>query len=284
MKPEEILRPGQTVRFRELPPGVDALPDGAVVRIQGEALHVVFPRGQLCADSDRLFNREITMAWDDRGREESCPVLVEEVRGDGLRARLQVEQRRQFLRVPIRLSLRYEIIPPERLEEAKNRVLSSVPAREDLEIEVDRFWHSDDLGENINQQFSQMTRYVEQLDSKLDYLIALAEGRETARPVTYAVHLLDISGSGLGFQSREAINSGAHLRMWVELSRFPLSEVMAIGCVARCGLAADPERAGHYDIAVEFTTLHEDDREKIFRFISRAERRMLRERKELMNP
>ena len=48
--------------------------------------------------------------------EQSCPVVVERAGGEGLVARLQLSEHRRFLRVPIRLSLRYETVGAKLVE------------------------------------------------------------------------------------------------------------------------------------------------------------------------
>ena len=191
------------------------------------------------------------------------------------------EERRQYLRVEATgLTVLYEVVPPETLQEAAIEVYNQPPLAQELEIETDKLWHTADLGERMNEQFALMARSFGQLDAKLDYLIAVAEGNPVERRPEHPVYLLDISGAGLSFLAKEDLPKETLLRVRIRYSRFPLSEVLTIGKVMWVRPAEADKHEGQFEIGVRFEVIRDDDREMLFRFITRIERKMLRDRKE----
>jgi hypothetical protein len=196
-------------------------------------------------------------------------------------AKTNAEERRQYLRVEATgLTVLYDVVPPEKLQEAAVEVFNQPPLAQELESETDKLWHSADLGEVMQEQFALMSRSLSQLDAKLDYLIAIAEGKPPQPVTQLPVYLLDISGAGLSFLGKQNLEKGALLRLRVRFSRFPLSEVLTIGKVMWCRPAGDDSHQGEFEIGTQFEVVRDDDRELLFRFISRIERKMLRDRKE----
>jgi hypothetical protein len=191
------------------------------------------------------------------------------------------EERRQYLRVEATgLMVLYEIVQPETLQEAAVEVYNQPPLAQEMESETDKLWHSADLGEVMHEQFALMSRSLSQLDAKLDYLIGIAEGKPAQPVVQHPVYLLDISGAGLSFLGRENLGKDVLLRLRVRFSRFPLNEVLTIGKVMWCRPSGDDKHNGEFEIGLQFEVVRDDDREMLFRFISRIERKMLRDRKE----
>jgi hypothetical protein len=132
----------------------------------------------------------------------------------------------------------------------------------------------------MNEQFALMARSFGQLGAKLDYLIALAEGKPVEPVSEHPVYLLDISGAGLSFLGKESLAKETLLRLRIRFSRFPLSEVLTIGKVMWSRPAEENTHKEEFEIGTQFEVIRDDDREMLFRFISLIERKMLRDRKE----
>jgi len=191
-------------------------------------------------------------------------------------------ERRQSLRVmAAELSLVYSIVPDELIEETRRGVLGQNTGQEDLQIETDKLWHTNDVAEKMDDQFTELRRFLRQIDAKLDYLVSIAEGRKATPPRSqHMVSLVDISGGGVAFYNDAKIPMGSLLHIRLQLSRFPLLEINATAHVAWVKDCVTAELSEKYEIGTSFDTILEDDRERLFRFISRLERQTLRERKE----
>jgi len=191
------------------------------------------------------------------------------------------QDRRQYLRVEASgLALLYEKVEQGDLQPIRDEIVSRVSAQQDLEIETERLWHSGDLRENINEQFAQFGRFLSQLDAKLDYLVSLAEGTAPVGTLPHPVSLLDISAAGLSFFCEESMGNDQYLKVRLQISRFPLNEIWSLCHVVWSQPSDRKTQNPTFEIGLHFDTISEDDRERIFRFISRMERKMLRERKE----
>jgi c-di-GMP-binding flagellar brake protein YcgR len=92
--------------------------------------------------------------------------------------------------------------------------------------------------------------------------------------------MIDISGAGLSFGCSERIPENSPLKIRLQLSRFPHSEIITLARVVWTRPAESSTGRDTYEVGVFFDTILKDDREKIFRHIARIERKMLRERKE----
>lgn len=114
---------------------------------------------------------------------------------------------------------------------------------------------------------------------KLDLIIKLVgkSGRETV--FNKEPQEVNISGSGLRFNSSTEYTPGAYLDMKLVL---PVSSgilIELIGQVVRVVNRGIQERAAQepaYETAVKFTTINEDDRECIIRYVFKRQRELLR--------
>lgn len=67
------------------------------------------------------------------------------------------------------------------------------------------------------------------------------------------------------------------LEVALELSTFPGLHLMDIGQILRVREILDfPDSHRHFEVAVEFTDIHEDDRDEIIRYTFRRQRELLR--------
>jgi hypothetical protein len=277
MELSQILHIGQTVQFSQIAGHDNPVPDGEVVTISGDLFTVRLFPGSSPGRLKELANRAITMSWEENGIEHECPAIIRHLAGDLLHLRVEFSERREFQRVLSRLPLVYEEIADHTVDAVFDRMMNENPDRDDLDIEVDSYWRSEDVASRIDEQFHQMTRFMDQVNSKLEYLIALSEGRQSPRPAAHHVELASISGAGLSFLDEKLLPVNTHLKMRVQISRFPLREISCIGRVARSCRFEN----GLHDIGVRFERIHDNDRERVFRLISRIERKMLRDRKEM---
>jgi hypothetical protein len=276
------LKSGQEVFLYRIASATEPLGMGKVEQVSDRRIQVRFDVAHLHHGGRDLMQREIFLRWEGEGLREEWPVVVNEVHADMLILVPRGKERRESLRLQVRLPLFYEIVDPQLAEGEAVHILAGTGSEDEVAIESERFWHSEDLGERMEEQFNQLSRFLSQVDSKLDYLIALAEGREVPQPAGYQVYMLDISGAGLSFLDSRVHELGTLLKTRVQINRFPLEEIATLSKVVRCLPFEGQE--GRFEIGVRFETVRGVDREKIFHFISRAERTILRQRKEHLTP
>jgi len=280
----EGLKAGQRAAIK--PAADDTIPP-----VQGEIASIERGRVRLRVSQtsrknlkDYAARPRCVMIWDDRGRAEQASIQVLSREGDDLVVLPDAPPgKRETVRVRTTAVFTYEVVPPERVQAVVDEIRNAVPDSLDDAIHVDHLWHTgEDLWEKIDEEFSRLTYQLAELNSKMDYLIALAEGRPPEQLAPRYRDVLDFSGAGLGFVENKALAEGSVLRMAIELSRFPRQVAHCLGEVVRCEprAALGGANAREFTIGVRFTVINEDDRERIIRHVFKMQRRYLRNRKE----
>lgn len=194
------------------------------------------------------------------------------------------DERRQYIRMDASgLRLAYEKLDGSVVKKAKEELLKQ-PSAGGLAIEAEKFFRISDPVEALSEQFKDMMQFMQRLDAKLDYLIAMEEGEKPPKIQTHPISMVDISGAGLSFYCQEELPEKSYLKIHIELSRFPMTEINTIAKVMWSQKIQEGNMAGYSEVGVYFETIHEDDRERIFQYIARMERKMLRDRKEAKTP
>ncbi|MFW6303921.1 MAG: PilZ domain-containing protein [Candidatus Sumerlaeota bacterium] len=279
---DSLPTPGQSISFFRLSDPSRSMVSGKVVDLDGEIIWIDLPPGKQIPRVNKLVGSEFVIRWEAGGSAHDMPVVVEKASGKGLGLAPRHEERREYLRIESSLPMEFRIVHEGDRESAEREVMSSAAESSDLQIEADRFWHQDDLGERLEGEFGQIGRFLKQLDAKLDYLIDLSEGKRPRQRPAHRVHSLDISGGGISFIYDQPVEIETLLMVTVELSQYPHAEAKALGKVVRC-LPAKTDKKAEYEIGVHFELIRDDSQELIFRYISRAERKMLRMRRELFS-
>jgi hypothetical protein len=283
MSPKQLPVNGQSISLFRLSNDERSVVSGKVVEIKDDLVWIDLPPDKQISQAQKLIGCEFLLRWGKENSTHDLPVIVRDVSKDkhlGLAPRS--DEKREFMRVESSLPMEFRIIHEGDRADAEREVMAAATEASELEIETDRFWHQENLGDRLEGEFGQIGRFLTQLDAKLDYLIDLAEGNEPQHRPAHRVHSLDISGSGISFLYDQSLDEDTLMVVTVELSQFPHAEAKVLGRVRRC-LPHASEGKTEYEIGIHFELLRDDTQELIFRFISRAERKMLRMRRELLN-
>ncbi|MBN1865896.1 PilZ domain-containing protein [Candidatus Sumerlaeota bacterium] len=281
MELSDLLKRGQHVQLVNLPRGAEPFPKGQVETVGTRTVNVAFAPGE-AGDARRILGREVSIKWESGGRSQECPVVLDRVDDDVCVFRLNAENRREYLRVPVHLTLIHEPIEADAIQAYINHVLSQPSSQSEPDTDIAHIMRTEEIEDILEDQFDQMTQALNKISSKLDYLISLAEGKKPEVTRARSAVVLDLSGSGLSFVDSAPVEPESYLKIRLQISRFPLLEVRALTKVVRCDPVPHATEGQRYEVGVFFEAIHEDDREKIFRFIVKVERKILRERKELM--
>ena len=257
---------------------------GEVAGIDGARVKILVSDTSKEHLADYSANLQCVMVWDERGKACQTPIKIAERNGESLVAIAQdTKEKREFPRVQSTAVFTYEVLPPDRVEAASEDLLNTINVQPEDFTSVERFWNTDDdVMQKLEEEFSRVSHQVAEVNSKLDYLISLSEGGSAKRSAKMYRQIEDFSGAGLGFLENKALPLESVLRMSIELSRFPQLVVHCIGKVVRCEPVASPggEAPEQHSIGVQFTVIHDEDRERIIRHVFRIQRRNLRARKE----
>ena len=181
-------------------------------------------------------------------------------------------QMRGSVRVEVSFPVSFDLVSENDYEKIKNVIVShrtgdregdlmpllGVEELESLDITVAKIWLS--------------------MNSKLDYIIKLlkqsGEGVEEKEGLCK-----DISGKGIKMIYKGNLSDGQCIHLRIHPPTFPPLSVVALGKILRAERTAIC-REGEIETAVEFDTIHEDDREEIISYVFKRQRELLRARKE----
>ena len=119
---------------------------------------------------------------------------------------------------------------------------------------------------NIRDSDPALAAYLQNIEDRLESLVRLLSLKSTAAPGTPS-HDVNISGNGIRFRHEKRMPRGSKVR--IELQLFPSRTCLSLlGTVVRCSELEQPAKNGdRHVIAVDFTDIHDDDRELLIRHV-----------------
>lgn len=181
-------------------------------------------------------------------------------------------QMRGSVRVDVSFPVAFDLVSENDYEKIKNVIVShrtgdregdlmpllGVEELESLDITVAKIWLS--------------------MNSKLDYIIKLLKQRGEGVEEKEGL-CKDISGKGIKMIYKGNLSDGQYIHLRIHPPTFPPLSVVALGKILRAERTAIC-REGEIETAVEFDTIHEDDREEIISYVFKRQRELLRARRE----
>lgn len=190
-------------------------------------------------------------------------------------------EKREHVRVETALPVRYKVLSDEAYEGARKRIMlqpgalwrGEEPAL-GADLDLDRL--TDTPGFNGAGIDPAMAGVLGVLDRKLNLILRLlAENQSAALPEDPSTPV-NLSGGGLMMTIPDPLEAGQKLEMHITLAAFPPVRIGAIGEIVRVVPSEDHGATGHYDAAIKFVDIKEDDRETIIRYVFKRQRHALR--------
>ena len=166
-------------------------------------------------------------------------------------------ERREFSRVDAFVSLHARVVPEDERPKVRSRVST--------EIVLPQF---QSLPELEDKALSESLRIV---NSKLDLVLTMLNRRDSDSHCLMAIHV-NISGSGLSFDSEEAYGLGELLELKMV---FPESPDMMICVYGEVVKSMRDESEGRR-VSVKYTVIDEEIRDKIVKYVFDKQREMIR--------
>lgn len=189
-------------------------------------------------------------------------------------------QKRSYVRVEDSFGVRFRMLDPEEYERRRYEFASRASRRGEARSLLATDW-SRELQETLGEEAaagleSVLIKMLIGLDRKLDKIIELLE-RPEGETGFFKGTGVNISGAGFYFVTESPVRVGAMLEVALELTVFPGLHLMALGKALRVREILDfPDTHRHFEVAVEFTDIHEDDRDEVIRYTFRRQRELLR--------
>jgi hypothetical protein len=272
----------QLIRIPELQFTDGANFSGRVKAGEGETLVVRYDKEIPAKILQEQANRPVAMLWEIQGEQHSCPVRVHP-RGDGeLQCRIVIEEKRQSLRMRVDVDMYFSPVDENHLREAAEAVMSRVQASTEADSEADRLMRAENQEEALLNEVKLIRRGIEKLSQQIEHLTSFFDGRaEGSRAEDVkALEVLDCSATGLAFRHYESFPLGTFLKIDLQFHSAPKCAIECIGRVARVDhRTAEPDHPDQFNIGVNFSHIHESDRERIVRQIFKVRRNLLRDRR-----
>ena len=182
-------------------------------------------------------------------------------------------QPQAFFHVPCELQIRFRELSPEELSAFQSFGLRPSPytqLRLGLESEFSRMQMGDESRSVLEKAF----KILINIDQRLERLEELIQGQMSGAPVIKEGHewvQADLSAAGLSFipASPKQVKVSSQILLDIILPGLPEQRVVATATI----VAIEGEK-----VRVEFSMLHQDDKEAIHRFVLEREREILRSR------
>lgn len=124
-----------------------------------------------------------------------------------------------------------------------------------------------------------LLRFLAEMDRKLDAALTLLQSEALTREFPKEGHIVAISGQGLSLESKVELRPGSHVEALIMLEEYPLRIISALCRVERSGRAALLPGMHDYACDLRYTTIAEEDRDAVIRFVFSEERKRIRQRK-----
>ncbi|MCL1939589.1 MAG: hypothetical protein FWG04_02880 [Desulfovibrionaceae bacterium] len=124
-----------------------------------------------------------------------------------------------------------------------------------------------------------MLRFLAEMDRKLDAVLSLLQSESLAQEFPEEGHIVELSGQGLVLECNAELSTGSYIELLLRLEEYPIRMVSTLSRVERPRpVAILPDMHSHaYDVT--YTSIAEEDREAVIRFVFSEERKRIRQSK-----
>jgi len=186
--------------------------------------------------------------------------------------------RRQSVRVTDRVMLAIKPVSAERMEAVALDFHQGIsPYNQEGLGDIQMFIGAQSALARLRERDGDLADFLQHLDKKMNLL--LKQTREGASPLDELImRKADFSANGISFCHHTAVEPGEAFE--VNLVLLPeYTYVYAFGRVVTCEQAVEQEEEGHFRVALEFSLILDEDREKIIQHTFRQQSLILRNRR-----
>jgi hypothetical protein len=124
-----------------------------------------------------------------------------------------------------------------------------------------------------------MLRFLVEMDRKLDAVLGLLQSESLAQEFPEEGHIVELSGQGLVLECNAELSTGSYIELLIRLEEYPIRIVSALSRVERPRPAVILPDMHSYAYDVSYTSIAEEDREAVIRFVFSEERKRIRQNK-----
>ena len=196
-------------------------------------------------------------------------------------------ENRKSARIPDSFQIHYKMITQKEYEKLStfyiNRRTANRPASKRYEADALALdWISLENETGYNPFLVQLLSYI---DKKMDMILFRQEEilkhltpSEQKGSINDTGECIDISGTGLNILTDQNLKKETILELLIEPIIYPPVHIVTLGKVLRTKATRKKERSG-FEVSVRFTSINEDDREELIKYIFKRQRELISSRK-----
>jgi c-di-GMP-binding flagellar brake protein YcgR len=186
------------------------------------------------------------------------------------------KNRRRYYRVRDILRVKYEVVPPERVESVKRLIAQNQRAEKDGQggfVDQTAFNRSD----FVDPGMLYIVEMLDRIDRKIDAISSRLSIKDEKSEFGMPVHV-DLSASGMCFAGNEVLPDETRLHLAFILNKRPHQKIEMLARVVRIKLNERPESWGEepYRIAVDFLDVDEATTDTLVEYVFQIQRGSLR--------
>jgi len=191
------------------------------------------------------------------------------------------KERRKAVRINDNIPIDYKLLTDKEYNEELKSFFDSESGVEKIELKYPFFSWLKYRYRGENEEFNTAEQVIldllVSLNNKLDSLIRLLKKEKELQAEDLCLKeptRVNISGAGIRFISEQPIGKGSFLKLQICIPLFPSFVIPVLGKV----VWTEKKDQG-YVIGVEFTAIHEDDKDALIHYIFVRQRRLIRKSK-----
>ncbi|MDY7032361.1 MAG: PilZ domain-containing protein [Thermodesulfobacteriota bacterium] len=189
---------------------------------------------------------------------------------------LESTQRRNFVRIEDSLPCVYTVLSRDDYEKSTKDYLNRYPDKSEIQSLLSKIWHHErEVGDEANETEMVFVQLLINIDRKLSMVLDVLNQEKKIPMEGREARVIDMSGSGVKFFCKEVLALEQLLKIEMVLPTFPVSPITVFGDVTRVEKEDNDGESG-FNIIVQFTTINEDNRDSLIRYIFQRQREILR--------
>jgi c-di-GMP-binding flagellar brake protein YcgR len=124
-----------------------------------------------------------------------------------------------------------------------------------------------------------MIRFLAEMDRKLDAVLGLLQREALAQEFPEEGHIVELSGQGLVLECNAELSTDCCIELLIKLEEYPIRIVSTLSRVERPRPVVILPDVHSYAYDVSYTSITEEDREAVIRFVFSEERKRIRQSK-----
>ncbi|HZE89761.1 MAG TPA: PilZ domain-containing protein [Verrucomicrobiae bacterium] len=181
------------------------------------------------------------------------------------------DNRREYLRIKDSIQIHYRVVDETAAEELTRERMAR-PSIHNLALirALEEASHRIEEEQGISVL---LLHKIIEMDDKLARILAVLENRKAAEGTDCVARTATLSAGGCSIAREAGLDAGTRLDLVLFLPTFPPMTIRAVGTIVRAGA----DESAEVIAGVQFTAIHEEDREMLYHYLFQRQREQIRQ-------